>query len=281
MPSMDRVPSARSRPSAIPALALPAPTTITRGVVEIDSASGSESKNRSMSGPGNAAWTAAFQIARASSRQLRKHVLHDFAVDVGQASSDAVVVVGQLLVVDAEQVQHRGVEVVPGDGMLGDLPADVVGGRGPFRVSSPHRPASRRRHTCCDRGPGRPAFRRLREWRATELRGEEHERVVEHAALSGRVRVPRRADRSASPRRRGFPSRSRGRPNSFAENRRSGRRCRSARSARRVRAVAGPGGSAPQSAVSGRRGRTAIVFSLSFDRSATAGTASCIFAASS
>src|SRR4051794_1388961 len=107
MPSMDRVPSARSRPSAIPALALPAPTTITRGAPRIDSASGSESKNRSMSGPGNAAWTAAFQIARASSRQLRKHVLHDFAVHVRQTAQDAVVIVGEFLVIDAEEMQHR------------------------------------------------------------------------------------------------------------------------------------------------------------------------------
>ena len=48
-------------------------------------------------------------------------------MDIGQASSDPVVVEGQLFVVDTEQVQHSCVEVVPRDRMLGDLPADFIG----------------------------------------------------------------------------------------------------------------------------------------------------------
>ena len=44
--------------------------------------------------------------------------LHDLAVDVGQAEIAAGVAVGEPLVVEAEQVQDRGVEVVDADRVL-------------------------------------------------------------------------------------------------------------------------------------------------------------------
>src|SRR5438105_3274163 len=47
-------------------------------------------------------------------------------VHVGEPALDAVVVVGEFRVVDAEELQDGGVEVVPGRGVLDGLPADVV-----------------------------------------------------------------------------------------------------------------------------------------------------------
>ena len=49
------------------------------------------------------------------------------AVHVGQAVVAALELVRQLLVVDAEQVQDRRLEVVDVDGVLGDVVAEVVG----------------------------------------------------------------------------------------------------------------------------------------------------------
>ena len=44
--------------------------------------------------------------------------VNHLAVYIGQAALDAVVVVGQPLVVQAEQVQHGGVEIVDGADVL-------------------------------------------------------------------------------------------------------------------------------------------------------------------
>jgi hypothetical protein len=46
---------------------------------------------------------------------------------VGQPALDAVVVVGEAGVVDAEEVLDGRVEVVPGGAVLDRFPADVVG----------------------------------------------------------------------------------------------------------------------------------------------------------
>ena len=48
-------------------------------------------------------------------------------MDVGQAEVAAGVVEGELLVVEAEQVEDRRLEVVDVDGVLGDVEAEVVG----------------------------------------------------------------------------------------------------------------------------------------------------------
>ena len=45
-------------------------------------------------------------------------------MDVGQAALDAVVVVGELFVVDAEQVEQGGMEVVPGN-RAGGMPSGI------------------------------------------------------------------------------------------------------------------------------------------------------------
>ena len=59
---------------------------------------------------------------------LRQHLLHHPPVHVGQAEVAAGVAVGQLLVVEAEQVQDRGVQVVDVDLVLDRVVAVVVGG---------------------------------------------------------------------------------------------------------------------------------------------------------
>jgi len=48
------------------------------------------------------------------------------AVHVRQASLDAVVIEREPFVIDAEQVQDRGVEVVPGHWIVGRLPTDFI-----------------------------------------------------------------------------------------------------------------------------------------------------------
>ena len=57
-----------------------------------------------------------------------KDGVDDFPVDVGEPAVDAVVVEGELFVVDAEQVEDGGVEVGDGDLVFGDEVTDVIGG---------------------------------------------------------------------------------------------------------------------------------------------------------
>lgn len=52
---------------------------------------------------------------------------HHVAMHVGQPPFDAIVVVRQFFVIDAEEVQHRGVKVVPGNRSINSFPADLVG----------------------------------------------------------------------------------------------------------------------------------------------------------
>src|SRR5437763_10613311 len=56
-----------------------------------------------------------------------EHGVDDLAVNVGQAALDAVVVKGEPLVIEAEQVQQGGVQVVDAGRPLGRLVADLVG----------------------------------------------------------------------------------------------------------------------------------------------------------
>ena len=50
------------------------------------------------------------------------------AVDVGEAALDAVVVKGELFVVEAEEVEHRGVQVMEGMDVFGCLESELIGG---------------------------------------------------------------------------------------------------------------------------------------------------------
>jgi hypothetical protein len=66
--------------------------------------------------------------------ELTENGPDDVAVDIGEPATDAVVIVGEFLVVEAKEVEGGGVEVVDGDGILGGLIAkfvgDTVGGAG-------------------------------------------------------------------------------------------------------------------------------------------------------
>ena len=49
---------------------------------------------------------------RSATAALRQDVMHDMPRHVGEAEVAALVTVGQAAMIDAEQMQHRGVEVV-------------------------------------------------------------------------------------------------------------------------------------------------------------------------
>ena len=54
---------------------------------------------------------------------------HDLPMDVGEAEVAALEAVGQLGVVEAEQVQERGVQVVDMDLVVGGVEAEIVRSR--------------------------------------------------------------------------------------------------------------------------------------------------------
>ena len=56
----------------------------------------------------------------------RDDVMDHPARDIGKAKVPALEAVGQAQMVQAELVQHRGVQVVSVDGLVGDAPADLV-----------------------------------------------------------------------------------------------------------------------------------------------------------
>ena len=108
------------------------------------------------------------------------------AVDVGQPALDAVVVEGQPLVIEAEQVQDRGVEVVDRRDVLDGLVAELVGRAVAERRASRPAPASQ---TVKPFGLWSRPLRPLLERRhPAELGHPDDQRVVEQAArASGRV----------------------------------------------------------------------------------------------
>ena len=54
--------------------------------------------------------------------------MDDVAVHVGEAALNAVVLKGELFVVEAEEVEHRGVQVMEGMDVFGCLESEFVGG---------------------------------------------------------------------------------------------------------------------------------------------------------
>ena len=58
---------------------------------------------------------------------LRQNLRHHIPADVRQPEMAALELVGQLLVVDAQAVQDRGVQVVDVDRVVDDVVAEVVG----------------------------------------------------------------------------------------------------------------------------------------------------------
>ena len=49
-------------------------------------------------------------------------------MDVGESALDAVVVVGEFLVIEAEKVQYRGMKIVRSDDILAGPEAKLIGG---------------------------------------------------------------------------------------------------------------------------------------------------------
>ena len=102
-------------------------------------------------------------------------------MDVGQAEISALETIGQLGVVEAEQVQDRGVQVVHVNEVLYDVEAEIVGcpdGDAGFDTAAgqPHR-----------KGVGMMIAAiivvTLNHGSAAEFTAPHDERVVEHAAL--------------------------------------------------------------------------------------------------
>ena len=106
--------------------------------------------------------------------------MNHVAVDVGEASLEAVVIKGQPLVVEAKQVQDCGVQIVDGGDVLLRLPTKRIGST----VSI----------TALDAGPGDPggeavgivvaaAGSFLKSGHAAKLGAPDNQRILKQAAL--------------------------------------------------------------------------------------------------
>src|SRR5829696_8808269 len=72
---------------------------------------------------------------------LGEHFVNDFAVDVGEPSVGAVVAERELFVIDAEQVQDRGVKIVGRRDLFFGFPRPFVAlanGHATFHASAGH-----------------------------------------------------------------------------------------------------------------------------------------------
>ncbi len=99
-------------------------------------------------------------------------------VNIGEAHITAAVTEGELRVVDAQQVQHGGVQIVDGHFVLHDFVAVIVGrpeGRAAFDAAAghPHREGE---------GIVISPILALSEGRAAKLAGPDDQRAIEQAA---------------------------------------------------------------------------------------------------
>src|SRR5690606_5319481 len=104
-----------------------------------------------------------------------ENVLDHVAVDVGEAAVEAVVVPGELLVVEPEQVQHRRVEVPDGGRVFLGPAAELVGrsvADAAFDAGAHHPAGEAVRIVIAAGGPF------LVRGHATELGRPQHQRVV-------------------------------------------------------------------------------------------------------
>src|SRR5262249_11154702 len=112
-------------------------------------------------------------------RPLGQHLLDDLSRHVGQPFVPAVVQEGQLFVIEADQVQERGVEVVDRDAIFDGAETELVGGANGLAAS--------------DAAAGKPhgvavrivvaALAALRHRRPAELAGPNDEGAVQQAPL--------------------------------------------------------------------------------------------------
>lgn len=72
---------------------------------------------------------------------LSDQFAHDLTVHIGQAEVATCETVGEPFVIEAQQVQHRGMQVVCGDWILDCFEAELVGGTmdcAPFDPAAGH-----------------------------------------------------------------------------------------------------------------------------------------------
>ena len=117
--------------------------------------------------------------------RLREDALHYVSFfDAGEFAVEAAEGVCELFVVDAEDVEHRGVEVAEVDWVLGDVVAEVVGAPvldAGFDAGASE-PDGEAAAVVIAAGVG-VAESALAVNSTTELGKEQNQRIVEHAAL--------------------------------------------------------------------------------------------------
>ena len=115
-----------------------------------------------------------FQVVQRS----RDDFVDDFSMHIGQAHVSSAPAEGEAFMVDAQQVQHRGVKVVHLDAVFDDLVAVVVGGA----VDGGGLDAAAGELQGKGIGIVIAAVGALRERRAAKFAGPQDQRLLEHAA---------------------------------------------------------------------------------------------------
>ncbi len=110
--------------------------------------------------------------------------MNDVAVNIGQTKIAALIPVGQALVIDAEQMQYRRLQIVNVNGIRDDVVAELVGLA--MRVSAFNPRTGQQISEATGMMIAAPARARqlaLRETGAAELAAPDDQRVLEQAAL--------------------------------------------------------------------------------------------------
>jgi len=120
---------------------------------------------------------------------LRNQLLHDIAVDVGEAKVSALKSIGQPGVVETKYMKDRGVQIVDVDWIFNDSPAYIVS-------RTNHLPAfdspTCHPHAECVRvmiasGDATAAGSVFAEWRAAEFRSPDDKRLNQQASNNAAI----------------------------------------------------------------------------------------------
>ena len=116
---------------------------------------------------------------------LSKNWLDHFASKVGEAVVTALETVGQSFVVDSEQMKHRRVQIVHGDGILGDVETQFVGSAifEPFFHTGAGHPEGETLPVVIPAEVSCFAQISLTVGSAAKFRPPDHKRVLEHAVV--------------------------------------------------------------------------------------------------
>ena len=118
--------------------------------------------------------------------RLRQQPLDDIPPDVGQTKVTCLEAVGQLFVIEAEEMQNGGVQIVDMDGIFIDTPADLVGlpvVEPWFDATAGHPHGEGIRVMIATHILSGLSATVLTHRRATELAAPDHQRLVEQAVL--------------------------------------------------------------------------------------------------